>query len=148
MEAKKSGIVIACPMPMSRSRFRVVRREQHRHAVVALRLRDAPPHAVTGHGVEPHRRLVEDEQRRAVDEGLGELEPTHHPTGVGGRQARLVAAQVDHLEDLVDPRRPFPSWHVEEVCEPLDVLASGQGALDGQLLRHVRSSTARCAPKL
>ena len=77
---------------------------QDGHAVVALHLGDAQPHAVAGHGVEADRRLVEHEQRGAVDEGLRQLEAAHHAAGVGRGEPVLVAAEVDHLEHLVDSR--------------------------------------------
>src|SRR6478672_2098304 len=65
----------------------VVGREQHGHAVVSLHLRHPQPDAVAGDGVEAHRRLVQDEQCWAVDQGLGELQTPHHAAGVGRGEA-------------------------------------------------------------
>ena len=39
---------------------------------------DQVEHVVAGPGVEPARRLVEEDERRVVDEGLGELGPLLH----------------------------------------------------------------------
>src|SRR5450756_1470301 len=65
----------------------VVGRQEHRRAVALLHVAHPGPHAVASHRVQSHRRLVEHEHRRPVDQGLGELQAAHHATGAGRRQA-------------------------------------------------------------
>ena len=48
-------------------------------------------------------RLVEEQQRRLVDEGARELEPALHAAGQLARPPAAGVPQVDELEDLADP---------------------------------------------
>ena len=56
----------------------VVRREKHRHLLVAAQLADEFPDLVAGLRVEPGGRLVEEQNPRPVLQGAGDFEPALH----------------------------------------------------------------------
>ena len=70
--------------------------------VARPQLLDPLPDAVAGDRVEADRRLVEHEQRRPVDERLGELEAAHHPARVRPREPVGRVGQAHRGERLVD----------------------------------------------
>ena len=76
-----------------------VRAEQHGAALAAhpaQQRHEVQPLA----RVDPVERLVEQEHRRVVDQGRGELDPLAHPLGVRADPAR---GGLDHLDDLERP---------------------------------------------
>ena len=82
----------------------VVGRQQDGHARRLLQLLHPLPHAVARHRIEAHRRLVEHEHARPVDERLRELEPAHHAARVGAREAVGDLFEAHHVEGVVDAR--------------------------------------------
>ena len=63
-------------------------------------LDDAPQVAAT-HGIESGRRLVEEEHRRAVHEGGGEVEPASHATRVRPYRPVGGVGKAERLEQLL-----------------------------------------------
>src|SRR5437867_13445886 len=67
------------------------------------------PHLLTGEGVEGGERLVEEQQRRLVDERPAETHALAHAAGELAGLALLGADEPDRFEQpegLVPPRRP------------------------------------------
>ena len=60
----------------------VLRRQEHRHAVLAREPGDLLPEGRAALRVEPRGRLVEEEDARPVDEREGEVEAALHAAGV------------------------------------------------------------------
>jgi hypothetical protein len=145
-------MVIAWPMPISRSRFSTMpamvteRQEknaaQDGHVVALLHVHHASPDAVPSNGIEADRRFVEDEQVRPVHQRLGQLEATHHAAGVRRGEPVGDLGEVDEVQHLLDPGGAFFPRDVEQPGEPGDVLPAGERTFDGQLLRHVPEAAA------
>ena len=55
--------------------------------------------------VDADRRLVEEEDRRIVQEPARDVQPLAHPAAVALDALVLAALEPDELEQLVDPRR-------------------------------------------
>ena len=64
---------------------------------------DEREHLVAAGRVEAVRRLVEQQQARVVDEGLGELDPLLHAGRVAADRAIALLVQADVAEDLGGP---------------------------------------------
>ena len=83
----------------------VVARPQHAAVAVVDEVRDAGADVARVRRVDRGGRLVEQQQPRAVEHGLGEREPGL----LAGRQhARLACAgnaEIEDVEQLLDPRR-------------------------------------------
>ena len=85
-------------------------------------------------GVERGERLVEQQQRRLVQEDAAEREPLEHPARE--RAGALVARvpQVEALEQHPDPLAPL--GHAVEPAVEIEVLQRGQLAVDERLVRE------------
>ena len=59
-------------------------------------------HLEPGPGVEARGRLVEDQDRRVVDQRLGQAEPLLHPLGEAVDVVVALVGQVEQLEHLAD----------------------------------------------
>ena len=81
----------------------VVRGEQDGHAVLGAQLGDQVPHRAAGDRVEADRRLVEDQQARAVHQRLRELQPPDHAAGVRRDQAVGVLEHAGRGQRPLDP---------------------------------------------
>src|SRR5579875_1179429 len=110
--------------------FHVVGGEHDGRPPFAAQLLDALPHAVAGDRVEPHRRLVEDEQRRSVHERLRQLEASHHPARVRARQPVGGVGETHGLECFGHAGGPLSPRDVEEPREPHDVLPPRERGFD------------------
>ena len=82
------------------------------------RASDEGEHLVATGGIEPVGRLVEEQQSRVVDEGLGELDALAHARRVGAHRSIALLVQADVAEHLGGP------------------LARGRGGQPGQA-RHL-----------
>ena len=82
-----------------------VRRQQDRHALVGAQPLDEQQQLAHALGVDVHRRLVEDEDRRVLDQRVGEAEPLAHAPRVAADLAVGVGGEPDVVEQGVDPRR-------------------------------------------
>jgi len=71
-------------------------------------------------GVEAGGRLVDDEQLRVVEQGLGDADAAAHPTGVPAQLAASGVAEVDQLQQLADP--PAPGAPVVEALQQRDIV--------------------------
>ena len=103
----------------------VLGRHQQRPAGVAQAV-ELVPDAAAEERIDPGGRLVEEEQRRVVDEGAGQLEPALHPARQAPGAAAADLPQVDQLEHLARPPPARPEQHPEQRRHEVDVLAGGQ----------------------
>ena len=125
------------PLAQAVGLVHVVGREQDGHAALLAQLGDEVPHGAAGDRVEADRRLVEDQQPRAVDERLRELQPPDHAARVRRDHAVGVLEHPGRLERPVDPPGPLGPRDVEEAREQHRVLAPGERALGRELLGDV-----------
>src|SRR6187401_2987744 len=109
--------------------------------------------AVTGQGlneveelghagrVDGRRRLVEDEDLRILDEGIGDAEPLEHAprVGIGGMVGRVRQAHL--LEELDDPRRRLRRVEAVQARRVVEVLAAGEPAVKSDAVRQVADPT-------
>ena len=79
----------------------VLRRQEHRHVVLAREPRDLLPERRAALRVEAGRRLVEEQDRGPVDEREREVEAALHPARVAADLAVGRLRQPDALEELV-----------------------------------------------
>ena len=90
--------------------------------------------------VEAGKGLVEEEQRRVVQERPAEREPLLHPPGVGGDPLVPGVPEAVALEQHADPLAPL--GNAVETAEELEVLERGQLAVDERLVAHVADGSA------
>ena len=81
--------------------------------------------------------LVEQEQRRLVDERAGELEAPLHAAGELAGPAAARLPQLDQLEHLADAPPAAPDEHPEQRRDEVDVLVRGEVGVERELLGHV-----------
>ena len=82
----------------------VLRGEEHRHALVAGEVGDLLPHVRAAGGVQAGRRLVEEEDPRAVHERQREVQPALHAARVAADLAVGRVGEPDALDQLVAAR--------------------------------------------
>ena len=100
-------------------------------------LLDQRPHLEATAGIEPGRRLVEEQHRRGGDQAGGEIEPAPHAAGVGLDDAAGCVGQAEPLKKLVGAALRIGLREAIEAGDHLEVLAAGQdlverGVLTGQ----------------
>src|SRR5579863_3622036 len=94
----------------------IVRREEHGLAEFLQRADRVPGGAPRG-GVEPGRRLVEEDQLGVADQRQGQVEAAPLAAGQAARALVALVAQANELDDLVDGAR---AWiEAGEVAEHL-----------------------------
>ena len=124
----------------------VLGRDEQRPALVAQPMELVPDPAAQER-VDARRRLVEEEQRRIVDERAGQLESPLHPARQPAGATTAHVPQVDELEDLAGPPPARAPQHPEQRGDEVDVLADGQVRVQGERLRHVADPLAGLASK-
>ena len=85
--------------------------------------------------VEPGVRLVEQEERRVVQERPAEGEPLLHPAREGRDGAAAGLPEAEALEQHPDPLPPLR--HAVEPAVEVEVLEGGELAVDERLVRQV-----------
>ena len=110
--------VVADPLELAEQ----VRGHQHRDAELGPDAADQAEHVIAPGGVEAVCGLVEQDQLRVVDEGLGKLDPLLHAGGVAadGAVALLVESYV--AQGIGSPfpgRRPDQPRHAGHVYDEL-----------------------------
>ena len=83
--------------------LQVLGRQEDRHALVVGEPRDLLPQRRTTLGVQPRRRLVEEQDPRRVDERERQIEPALHAAGVPADPPVGRFGEADSLEQLVGP---------------------------------------------
>jgi hypothetical protein len=97
-------------------------------------LLDRVPKPDAAADVQPRRRLVEEEHRRAGDESGGEVEPAAHASGIGAHEPRARLRELERVEQLLGPGVRRPSAEVVEAPDHLEVLEAGQVLVNGGVL--------------
>src|SRR6476659_4050186 len=115
----------------------VVSGEQYRHPELVLHAPHLSPDTIARNGIQTDRRLVENQQRRSVDQRLRQLEAADHAAGVGACQPLGDVKQLHCMQRFVDPIGALGARHVVEPCEQFNVLPTGQCGFDRKLLRHI-----------
>ena len=125
----------------------VVRRQHERDAPLLQPEEPIPDH-VSCLGVEPGRRLVEQQDVRIADEGTGDREPPLHSAGER-LDARLRAlVQLDELEQLVYPLPELAAGDAEVPPVDRHVLTHRQLEVERVLLRDDAEPRADLGPVL
>ena len=148
-----------CDLVRELVRLLEVLRRQEQGVVLAHLAADHVPHAEPAAGVEPRRRLVEEEEPRPPDERGGEVESPPHPARIRLRDAVARVLEVELGEQLVRATPRLGARQLVEAPEHPEVLAAGEVLVDRcvlareadqladglRLARHVEPSHA-CAP--
>ena len=109
----------------------VLRREQHRGAVLGEFL-DGLPHLDAPLGVEPGRRLVEEDDRRIPDQAHRDVEAAAHATGIGRHLPRGRVGQREPIEQVVRDRARV--LDLPQLGDQHEVLAPAEDFVDGREL--------------
>src|SRR5436305_3261223 len=114
-------------------------REQHGDAL-AGEPGDEPAHVPHPAWVEAVRRLVQEQEPRVADEGGGDSEPLPHALRVATDAVVRPVAEVDELEQLVDPGAS--SVAVESRAQ-FEVLAAAEVGIEVRRLDEARDAVER-----
>src|SRR5690606_20969860 len=101
-------------------------RGEQQGRAVGHELLDDLPEVVAAGRVEPGGGLVEEQHRRPVDEGGGQVEPAAHPTGVGLGRAVGGLDQAEALQQLAGPPGDLPAGEVGQAPDEVEVLTAGE----------------------
>ncbi len=112
----------------------VVGGEQDRHLLLARQPLDLPPELDPRLGVEPGRRLVEEEHLRPVDEAERDVETALHPARVGLRDSGRRLGQPETLEQLLNPLAARGAGQPVDLGLHLQVLAAARLRVEAVLL--------------
>ena len=88
-------------------------------------------------GVDAVGRLVEQDEVRVVDQGLGEADALGHALGVGGDRAVGAGGHADEVEQFGGAAAAVAAVDVGEGGEELDDLPAGQVAGEAVVLGEV-----------
>src|ERR1035441_8582607 len=84
--------------------LQVMGREEQRCAIVGPQINEMFPNSVARNGVQPNRRLIQEEHPRPMQRGLGDFKAADHAAGVLPHQAAAVGSQAHELQCLADAR--------------------------------------------
>jgi hypothetical protein len=103
----------------------IVRRHEHGHASLGQCV-DQPPELASCQGVHAARRLVQEQNRRLVQNGAAEREALAPPAGKIARQRRLAPAESCHLQHELTPLRELRTIEAVDTSPEADVLIDRQ----------------------
>ena len=89
-------------------------------------------------GVEPGRRLVEEEDLRLAEQGAGERGPLAEPLGQAPGERAATVREPDDLEHLGDATLASGRRETLEPCEEGEVVLDRQSQVQPGVLRHHR----------
>ena len=112
----------------------VVRRVQDGHASGGQPV-DALQDGVAALRIDPHGRLVQDQQPRPVEQPDPDVQPPFHATRVLLGGIVCPVGEADDPEDLVHPSRQVVAVHAVQASEEAEVLAARQVRVDREILR-------------
>ena len=93
-------------------------------------------------GVDAHRRLIEKQQFRVMDDADDQVDAPFHPAGIGADLSVALVIEAEHLQVVFSPiaqRLPVNTIHHSEI---IDVFKAAQTVVEGQILRHQTDSPA------
>ena len=111
-----------------------MRGQENGHALLVRQPLDLGPHLRPRLGIEPGRRLVEEEHPRAVHQPGGDVELALHPARVRAHQPVGCVLEAEPPEQLVCPRPSVAARHAVEIPLQQEVLAAGRFGVDPRLL--------------
>ena len=114
----------------------VVRRDEHRRAGRRQAVDQRPEHAA-GQRIDAAGRLVEEHDRRLVEDGAAEGEALAPPAGEIGRPRLLAPAEARHLQHELAARFQPRALDAVNAGEEPDVLIDRQVSIEREPLRHV-----------
>ena len=82
----------------------VMGREEQRCAIVGPQINEMFPNRVARNGVQPNRRLIQEEHPRPMQRGLGDFKAADHAAGVLPYQATAVGRQAHEIQCFADAR--------------------------------------------
>ena len=98
---------------------------------------DQTVHLVRRHRVKPRRRLVEEHDRRVVQQGPGQRRPLPQPLGQAPGQVVRPVGEADRRQRLRHPL--LPPGQAVQAREVVQVLGHGQPLIQPRGLRHDRN---------
>ncbi len=117
----------------------VVGRDEDRHALLRERV-DETPELAARQRIDAARRLIEEENRRFVQDRAAERQALPPAARQIARQRVLPSGETGHLEHEAPARgQPLGTQSVDAAKE-LDVLVDGQQLVEREALRHVADS--------
>ena len=115
----------------------IVRRDEDGDALLRQRV-DQPPELPPRQRIDAAGRLVEEEDRRLVQDGAAERQALAPAAREIARERRFAAGQAGHLEDEArGAPRAAPAIEAVDAAEEADVLIDGQQLVEREALRHV-----------
>ena len=116
--------------------FEVLRRQEDRDAVLVGEATDLLPKRGPALGIEPGRRLVEEEQARVVDEREREIETPLHAARVRPHLPVGRFGEADAVEQLLTSLLSLPARErVQGRLQP-QMLAAREQRVEGRLLQR------------
>ena len=119
----------------------VVGRQDERHAALLEPVQPLPEQ-VPGLRVEPGRRLVEEQDRRLVDERACDRQAPLHPARQRLDLVVRTFGELRELEELVGPARGLGSLEAEVPAVDHEVVADGDLGVERVLLGHDAEAAA------
>ena len=111
------------------------------HRLAAPRQRDNQIlHLAAADGVEPGSRLVQDNQVRVVDQGLGQTNAALHAFGEFAHGPHSGLAQAHHFEQLLRALLAVALGQAEEVAKEIQRFPGIQIAIEIGFLRQIANA--------
>ena len=101
-------------------------REQDRRAEAVTQIAHVVPHGIAGHRIETDSRLVHDEDGRAVQHALRDLEAAEHAPRVVLRELVGSPGEPGRLERFLDALRALVAGNEIEAGRKQKILVAGQ----------------------
>src|ERR1019366_2753656 len=83
--------------------LQVMGREEQRCAIVGPQINEMFPNRVARNGVQPNRRLIQEEHPRPMQRGLGDFKVADHSAGVLPHQAPAVGREAHEIQCCANP---------------------------------------------
>src|SRR5258708_5422727 len=113
-----------------------MRRHEHRHAA-AGQLEQQIPQLAAGHGIDPSRRLIKEENARLVHERRGERQALLPSARKRASDTVSVRRDVREVDGPFDPLVSLSAFEPVDRAEELQVLLHGQVAVEREGLRDI-----------
>jgi hypothetical protein len=126
----------------------VLRRQEDRHTGLAAHQSHLVPDVRAALRIEARRRLVEEEDARAVDEGEREVEPSLHPARVPRDLAIGRIDEADAVQQLLGARLPLRLRDALQRRLQAQVVAGGEERVESRFLERDADEPADLRPVL
>jgi len=116
------------------------------HRAVLIEFLDVIPDMTPRLGVQPERRLVEEQNPGPMDKPSGDLQPPLHAPRILLDQGRGFIFKVDQAEHLADPGRPLGLAEAVHHGMELQVFPPGELAVEGRVLENHADRAPHAVP--